>query len=65
MGLALKLPTASTPLRSTSKKMHSASIERSRELLRKGVPSGLSGTEKRAAEAEYKIAVFRKEHGLL
>ena len=65
MGRVLKLGTASTPPRSTSAKMHAVSVERSRVLLKNGIPAGLSGVEKRAAEAEYKIAEFRKQNGLL
>ena len=65
MGHVLKWKLASTPPRLKPEKMHTVSLERSRELLKRGIPAGLSGVEKRAAEAEYKIAVFRKQNGLL
>lgn len=56
---------ASTPPRSTAAKLRQASLERSRELLKNGIPEGLSDFDRRVAELEYQVAVFRKENGLL
>ena len=59
------LVVASDPPRSTSKKMYVASVKRSQNLLEKGFPEELQVIAIRAAEAEYKIALFRKKCGLL
>lgn len=55
----------STPPRSTAAKMHQTSLQRSLTLLREGIPHDLSGAEKRLAETDLKIALFRQKHGLL
>ena len=65
MGYALKLRIASTPPRSTPKKMREKSLAHSRQLLITGIPAGLSGVKKQAVEAEYEVAVFREKHNLL
>ncbi|OSI20389.1 hypothetical protein [Neisseria dumasiana] len=57
--------TASMPPRSTAAKLRQSSLERSRELLKNGIPEGLSDFDRRVAESEYKVAKYRQRNGLL
>ena len=66
MGHALSTATLNNiPPRSTPEKIRTQSLARSRELLKNGIPANLTGAAKRAAEAEYKVALYRQQHGLL
>lgn len=65
MATILKLKTANRPPRTTPDKLRAASLERSRVILAHGVSPGLQGVKRKAAEAEYEVAVYRKKHSML